>query len=994
MPTPSFHFATSAPHPIHRRWLAERFVRLRRADERRRYAASQRRGRIDPNPHQIDAVIFALGRIREGGCILADEVGLGKTIEAGLIIVQLMAEGARRVLIVVPKPLQGQWQQELYTLFGVEVRDGSLADEAALDGDGVFLVGREWAGGDRGSERLRAAEPFDLCVIDEAHEIFAGLYKRYDRHGVYQPGSPHAQMAGRVKELLADTPVLLLTATPIQNSLAEIWGLVQYVEPTGTLLGDVSTFRQVFCDGDDRKLVAGQDEELRARLATVCKRTLRRQAQEFLERPFVDRKAQLFEYSMTAEERSLYDDLTRFLLKPDLAAFRGNQRRLLIISFHRQMASSVRALVTSLEKVAERLRWILAGLNLEALAGEGLSLAFDLEEEALDTGVDEGAPPAPEDVRAELARVEGFIARAEALPRDSKADALLKAVKLVLGRAEGSGKVVIFTESLSTQKYIRDLLLMHAGLDPDDVTLFRGQNEGPRLAAALERWQREVGNAIPAYNRPSRSVAVRMALVHEFRTRSRIFVSTEAGAKGLNLQFCDTLVNYDLPWNPQRIEQRIGRCHRYSQERDVTVINFLAPDNQAQRLTFEILSQKLDLFGTVLDASDHVLHEPRTKTPETVAGALAADIETRLGRIYEHARTPEQIVAELEELRETIGSRRDRYEHELARTEKLIETQFDAEVRQNFRRIQAELPETLAELDRDADRLLSSYLAAAGVPFERTAGEGQVRYTVAASPRLPAGLADGLTVVVGHAEDLGDADPLHLGHPLLEAAVAEARAATDRRFRVELGGRLPALADRRGCRGRLVVVKVRYQGFEPVDRLLPVAVIEAPSAATTGEVLPAAAAAALLELEPADRDAMVPLELDDEDVEDAVEEALFIDQSAVAADEQRRFDRAIAQIERYLDDRVMVLERRRRGVEKSLRSALRKRDSVIGAGARTRAEERARELQQDCDRLDAEIRRLQAREDPAYEKWRRRAHRRRYAAPAVERILDVDFVLT
>ena len=985
---------TRVTHPIQRRWLAEQFVRLRRADERRRYAASQRRGRIDPNPHQVDAVIFALGRMREGGCILADEVGLGKTIEAGLIIVQLMAEGARRVLIVVPKPLQGQWQQELYSLFGVEVRDGSLGDQTALDGDGVFLVGREWAGGDRGSERLRSAEPFDLCVIDEAHEIFAGLYKRYDRHGVYQPGSPHAQMAGRVKELLVDTPVLLLTATPMQNSLVELWGLVQYVEPTGTLLGDVSTFRQVFCDGDDGKLVAGQDEELRQRLATVCKRTLRRQAQEFLERPFVKRQTRLFEYSMTTEEKALYDDLTRFLLEPNLSAFRGNQRRLLIISFHRQMASSVQALAASLRKVAQRLRGMLAGLSLEALDAEGLSLADDLEEEVEDTEVDEGAPPAPERVRTELERVEGFIARAEALPRDSKADALIKAVKLVFSRAdrgEGSGKMVIFTESLRTQEYIRDLLL-GAGLAAGEVTLFRGQNEGPRVTAALDRWQVEVGNAIPAYNRPSRAVAVRMALVHEFRTRSRVFVSTEAGAKGLNLQFCDTLVNYDLPWNPQRIEQRIGRCHRYSQEHDVTVINFLTPDNQAQQLTFEILSQKLDLFGTVLDASDHVLHEPRTKTPETVASAMAVDFETSLKRIYERARTPEQIVEELRELRENIGSRRDRYERELARTETLIQTQFDEQVRRRFRRIQEELPVTLAELDRDADRLLSSYLVAAEVPFERTEEEGLVRFDLAASRRLPAGLADGLTVMVGHAREIGDADPLHLGHPLLEAAVAEAREATHRSFRVELsrsGEPGAAVADWQGRRGRLVVLKVRYQGFEPVDRLLPVAVLEA-----TGEVLPPAAAAALLALEPVDLAEMEPLDLDEEDVEDALEEALFVDQSVAAADEQRRFDRAIAQIERYLDDRVMVLERQRRGVGRRLQAALRKRDSVIGAEARTQAEERGRELQETVDTLDAEIRRLRAREDPDYEKWRRRAHRRRYAAPVSERILDVDFALT
>ena len=130
----------------------------------------------------------------------------------------------------------------------------------------------------------------------------------------------------------------------------------------------------------------------------------------------------------------------------------------------------------------------------------------------------------------------------------------------------------------------------------------------------MERGGRCAG--CPQEHRRAREVAVRLALVHEFRTRSKVFICTEAGAKGLNLQFCETVINYDLPWNPQRIEQRIGRCHRYGQERDVTVINFTASDNEAQRLTFEILSQKLDLFGKVLDASDTVLHEPRTDNPE------------------------------------------------------------------------------------------------------------------------------------------------------------------------------------------------------------------------------------------------------------------------------------------------------------------------------------------------------------------------------------------
>ena len=112
-------------HPIQIRLLAEELICHRRSDEQKRYLASQRRGKIDPNPHQIDAVIFALRHIPEGGCILADEVGLGKTIEAGLVIAQLLSEGTKRILLILPKSLIGQWRDELYTLFRIETRIGT-----------------------------------------------------------------------------------------------------------------------------------------------------------------------------------------------------------------------------------------------------------------------------------------------------------------------------------------------------------------------------------------------------------------------------------------------------------------------------------------------------------------------------------------------------------------------------------------------------------------------------------------------------------------------------------------------------------------------------------------------------------------------------------------------------------------------------------------------------------------------------------------------------
>jgi hypothetical protein len=165
----------------------------------------------------------------------------------------------------------------------IEAREGR-PDPDACTGDGVFLVHREFAGGPRGSSLLRSADPFDLVVIDEAHEVFANIYKRFDRNGDCDPEATDAQMAGRVRSLLkpAGTPVLLLTATPIQNSLTELWGLVQYVEPTGLLFGKLPTFREVFCEDRDRSLVPDQTFELRRLLGSVLQRTLRRQAQEFL----------------------------------------------------------------------------------------------------------------------------------------------------------------------------------------------------------------------------------------------------------------------------------------------------------------------------------------------------------------------------------------------------------------------------------------------------------------------------------------------------------------------------------------------------------------------------------------------------------------------------------------------------------------------------------------------------------------------------------------
>ena len=982
-------------HPLHRRYYAEELVRLRRAGERRRQVASQRSGRVDPNPHQIDAVMFALRRIPQGGCILADEVGLGKTIEAGLVIAQLLAEGATRILVVVPRPLLGQWQNELYDLFGIAAVEAAEAG-ADITADGVFLAGREYAGGETGFKRLSDAPPFDLCLIDEAHEVFAGIHRRFDRDGIYDEHSRHARTAHRVRQIIGASPVMLLTATPIQNSLNELWGLVQYVDPTGTLLGDKPVFEDVFCSDDGRSAAREQTEELKRRLDAVVKRTLRRQAQEFLDKPFVGRRAQLFEYRMSPAERALYDDVTEYLLAPRLYAFHGSARQLLLLGFHRRMASSTAALAESLERVAGRLRALLGSDDADAAASVDAAASFaeDLEEDesnGMATPPQESpAPVAPEasGIREELAWVEDFVERARALPQDSKAGSLVKAVRLVMDRPPDRRKVVIFTESLTTQDYLRRLLIEQTELRDDDITLFRGTNDSPRAMAALRNWREDNQGD----RTPSPSVAVRLALVHEFRTRSIVMISSEAGAKGLNLQFCDTVVNYDLPWNPQRIEQRIGRCHRYGQQRDVTVINFIAKDNEAQRLTFDLLSTKLDLFGDVLDMSDVVLQTPRSNASEELVSALGPDFENQLRRIWERARSVREVENELRRLGETMEERRQELERVKQRTVGLIESGLDDSVRDVFRRIQDDLPNALRRLDAELERVLGGYLEASGVPWGADERNGLRVLHIGASRHLPAPLSQGASVALGGAPTSEGMDTLHLAHPLIKAAVTEARQSGSGAFRVrfKLGPHAPAaLRARRGSRGRLALTRIAHRGFEREDRLCVTAVFE------DAEVLrPAEAALELVRQTCTDIPAFeTPLEVTAEHLDEVVDEEMFFDQSEVAGADQASFEATMEQLDQYLADRMLVLRRNRERHLKRLANAERARDGALGADSRAKADARVRQAEQEVEGIDRQIEELADRNDQTYRRWKAHAHDRRYTAPTVDRLLTAEFVI-
>jgi hypothetical protein len=462
-------------------------------------------------------------------------------------------------------------------------------------------------------------------------------------------------------------------------------------------------------------------------------------------------------------------------------------------------------------------------------------------------------------------------------------------------------------------------------------------------------------------------------------------VCTEAGAKGLNLQFCDTVINYDLPWNPQRIEQRIGRCHRYSQKRDVTVVNFIANDNEAHRLTFEILSQKLDLFGRVLDASDHVLHEPRTEAPELMVSALSVELENDLRNIYSRSRSLDEVTREIAALRDKISERREAFEKEYERTSQIIESRFDENVRRVFKRLREELPGSLAGLDKDIADLVEGYLSARGVKYGRSDGAGRVVFDIAPDAVLPAEVGEGRRFATGDARGLTDAESLNLVHPLVRAAIAHARASGgDGSVTLRLpAGSSPELLALAGKAGVIRVVMVDYAGFEPVQRLVAAAVVD-------GAPIDPSLAAQVMRLKATEEPTPDP-PVDTQWLDDAVDEAVFVDQRQVEKGEQKHFEQAIGQLERFVEDKILVCRRERASIAERLRAERMRRDEIVGSSARERVEAEIVRLATRDESLERRIGDLESREDEVYRKWRDEYHELRYRTPTVTRLFQSVF---
>ena len=644
-------------------YYAHELTRLGTLGELDRLSATLFDSKVDLNPHQIEAALFAISNPLRKGVILADEVGLGKTIEAGLVLCQKWAERRRKLLVVAPAHIRKQWHAELTEKFNLPaiVVDRKVWGAMRRDGqpnpfDCGKIVVISYGLAARMKDDLRAV-PFDLVVLDEAHKL----------RNAYQPSRRAGQAVRWAFELRQK---LLLTATPLQNSLLELFGLGWLIDDH--LFGDKGAFQS-------RYATAGGDMAgLRVRLADFCKRSLRKDC------PYVNyrqRHAMTHPFAQSEVEKSLYQDVMAFMGRDISFAFPQRQRQLIEMILFKTLASSSQALAGTLRTMRQRLIALRDGLPAgddEALLEElGADDDLDLDDlmERMEDGNGENAPPAaPAQGRllaAELAELDSLIARAEKIGGDSKSRALLKALEAGFERMATLGaarKALIFTESRKTQAFLAGYL--EANGYAGKVVTFNGSNTHPSAKQAYDRFMARHAGTDKVTG--SKAVDIRSALIEEFRQDAEILLATEAAAEGVNLQFCSLVVNYDLPWNPQRIEQRIGRCHRYGQQHDVVVVNFLSQDNVADRRVQDLLQEKFNLFDGLFGASDEVL------------GAIeeGVDFEKRVLAILKSCRTDEQIEAAFDalqhELESTIAqrmteARRQLFEH------------FDADVHERLR---------------------------------------------------------------------------------------------------------------------------------------------------------------------------------------------------------------------------------------------------------------------------------------------------------------------
>lgn len=452
-----------------------------------------------PLPHQIETAKRVMGEMR-GRAILADEVGLGKTIEAGLILKEYMLRGlVKKALILVPSSLVLQWTRELNQKF--QIPAVAQKKEWMWDQYDILVASIDTAKREPHREKV-LKKHYDLLIVDEAHKLKNRRTKNW-------------QFINELRKKYS----LLLTATPMQNDLHELYNLVTLLKPGQ--LGQHTSFNTQYVAG---KRKPKNEEQLRKEIQHVMIRNKRSDGHIH----FTRRKVRTVPISLSKEERELYDGITRFVREQYRKEGKINNI-LSLITLQKEACSSRDALFLTLFKLFKK--------------GE----------------------KGQEEISPEVYHLVELLRRVKAQSKVEKAIELIRTIP---------GKVILFTEYRATQ----DLLLRALAENGIQGVPYRGG-----FARNKKDWMMEL-----------------------FRNRAKVMVATEAGGEGINLQFCHHIINYDLPWNPMRVEQRIGRVHRLGQTEDVTIYNF-STENTIEEHILWLLHEKIDLFHMVIGELETIL---------------------------------------------------------------------------------------------------------------------------------------------------------------------------------------------------------------------------------------------------------------------------------------------------------------------------------------------------------------------------------------------------
>ncbi len=677
----------------HAKYFAYQLTKRCASDSIEKLSSTLSNAQVDLNPHQIEAALFAFRSPLSMGAILADEVGLGKTIEAGLVLSQKWAERKRKILLIVPSSLRKQWNSELQEKFFLPstILEAKSFNQSIKEGnlnpfnqeDSIIICSYHFA---RAKSPYIKQTKWDLAVIDEAHRL-RNVYKSSNK------------IAKQIKESLDGIPKILLTATPLQNSLLELFGLVSIVDDH--VFGDLKSFKanyarvsreQDICDREDGAIEPRREmfEDLRNRLKPICIRTLRRQVLEYIK--YTRRIPLTQDYTPTEQETELYNGMSEYLQRPKLYALPSSQRQLMTLILRKLLASSSFAIASTLNGLVYKLEKLETEIANESIAenGElppGLEENYEAFADTADEWIDDEEDDSEEKskekkkytiddlpfIQSEKKDLEKFRELAKIIFKNSKGESLLTALgkgfskqeELVKERGDQDipRKAIIFTESRITQDYLWKLLTENGY--KDKIVLFNGGNNDQKSKEIYAAWLAKNKNSDKITG--SKTADLRAALTDYFKTDAEIMIATEAAAEGINLQFCSLVINYDLPWNPQRIEQRIGRCHRYGQKHDVVVVNFVNRKNAADKRVYDLLDQKFELFKGVFGASDEVLGNI----------ASGVDFEKRIAAIYQSCRTDEEIDKAFDALQSEMGGSIE--EGIQGAKEKLLEN-FDTDV--------------------------------------------------------------------------------------------------------------------------------------------------------------------------------------------------------------------------------------------------------------------------------------------------------------------------